>query len=526
MQKAVEVVEPTVIDEQLIRDCVHITAFDRPGGGGEASAAEKKREIDIEDVETLMFSFKNVLRIDNLVGLDSLTKLQLDNNIIKRIENIGHLTNLTWLDLSFNNIEKIEGLKTLTKLTDLSLYSNQIGVLENMDELEGLQVLSVGANDIKTLENLMYLRRFNDLRVVNLEGNPVSKDAEYRAYVMAHVKSLKYLDYRLLDQKEVVAAKEQFQDELLQLEEHEHADDVKRKQEAEIAAERKKHAEANLQGVATLLETMQKENPELPKLKLLSFWDESFPEYKEVFEEHLKKFIDKMLEYDEKKKKEVKLFEEALDEARKHSQQSMIKLISSFNDKKKELFRESSNMRIEDVRSEVKGLRNENEELLDKLLDLEMAHVEHHTVMVKSFDENYEDLVRSAMTIIDDHFRVLREHEDSFNEQNVLHAEEEYERYSKGNSIDDISEDALAIVQDKETLMNCVSASHEVHMELLANLEEKLKGRETGGKNDYMNNMKANESQRNRSTVAEAFRAVEKNRKDLKEHLLAEEEAL
>lgn len=82
-----------------------------------------------------MFSFRNILKIDNLIGLESLTKLQLDNNIIKKIENIGkgalspnssrlieyvffffprpsgHLTNLTWLDLSFNNIQTIEGLE-------------------------------------------------------------------------------------------------------------------------------------------------------------------------------------------------------------------------------------------------------------------------------------------------------------------------------------------------------------------------------------------------------------------------------
>lgn len=71
----------------------------------------------------MSFSFQNILRIDNLNGLFSLVKLQLDNNIIERIENIGHLTNLEWLDLSFNNIQTIQGLETLTKLTDLRCKS-------------------------------------------------------------------------------------------------------------------------------------------------------------------------------------------------------------------------------------------------------------------------------------------------------------------------------------------------------------------------------------------------------------------
>ena len=47
---------------------------------------------------------QNLLKIDNLVGFDSLTKLQLDNNIIEKIENLSHLKSLESLDLSFNNI--------------------------------------------------------------------------------------------------------------------------------------------------------------------------------------------------------------------------------------------------------------------------------------------------------------------------------------------------------------------------------------------------------------------------------------
>ena len=51
-----------------------------------------------------MLLSQNLLKIDNLVGFDSLTKLQLDNNIIEKIENLSHLKSLESLDLSFNNI--------------------------------------------------------------------------------------------------------------------------------------------------------------------------------------------------------------------------------------------------------------------------------------------------------------------------------------------------------------------------------------------------------------------------------------
>ena len=41
------------------------------------------------------------------------------------------------------------------------------------------------------------------------------------SYVLAHLKHIKYLDYRLVDQQAVAQAKEQYQDELLDLEETE-----------------------------------------------------------------------------------------------------------------------------------------------------------------------------------------------------------------------------------------------------------------------------------------------------------------
>ena len=61
------------------------------------------------------YLLSEILRIDHLWEFTSLTKLQLDNNIIERIENIFCMPNLKWLDLSFNRIEKIENLDQLIK---------------------------------------------------------------------------------------------------------------------------------------------------------------------------------------------------------------------------------------------------------------------------------------------------------------------------------------------------------------------------------------------------------------------------
>ena len=113
-----ETVKPTVINDILIRK--YIVQYNK-----ENKIFDKNNE-PIWDLTHLSLSYKNIIEIDNLKGMDKLSKLQLDNNIICKIQNLDHLVNLQWLDLSFNLIEKIENLDNLTQLTDLSLFDNRL----------------------------------------------------------------------------------------------------------------------------------------------------------------------------------------------------------------------------------------------------------------------------------------------------------------------------------------------------------------------------------------------------------------
>jgi len=127
IEKEVETVKPTVINDDLIESYMvsynkENKIFDRP-------------DMRIWDLSHLALSYKNIVEIDNLRGLENLTKLQLDNNIIVKIQNLDNLVNLQWLDLSFNLITEIEGLDRCWQLTDLSLYKNKIKNLGGLDQL-------------------------------------------------------------------------------------------------------------------------------------------------------------------------------------------------------------------------------------------------------------------------------------------------------------------------------------------------------------------------------------------------------
>ena len=174
-----------------------------------------------DEVESLSLSYHNISEIKNLVGLSRLTTLKLDNNTITRIEHLDHLIHLTWLDLSFNNIEQITGLKALTQLTDLSLFNNSIETIEGLDTLVNLEVLSLGNNKMNDLDNLKDLRTFSKLKMLCLDDNPIVHEPEYKMIVLAFLPQLSFLDFTMVDPDEVLAAKEQYQDDLMELEEKE-----------------------------------------------------------------------------------------------------------------------------------------------------------------------------------------------------------------------------------------------------------------------------------------------------------------
>ena len=86
--------------------------------GGDQAVAEQDLDQKLTDedrdyitrtTKTLRLEFKQILKIDNLESLTSLTRLFLDNNFIERISGLDALVHLVWLDLSFNRIRRIEG---------------------------------------------------------------------------------------------------------------------------------------------------------------------------------------------------------------------------------------------------------------------------------------------------------------------------------------------------------------------------------------------------------------------------------
>ena len=278
-----ETVKPTVINDVLIRR--YIVQYNK-----ENKIFDKNNE-PIWHLSHLSLSYKNVIEIDNLKGMDKLIKLQLDNNIICKIQNLDHLVNLEWLDLSFNVIEKIENLDNLSKLTDLSLFSNRLSELSGMEALTNLNVFSFGQNLIRSHEEpVLYLKKCrNKLEVLKMAGNPFAfpgqNEQDYSLYTIEILKNLKYLDYEPIDDHKRKEANNKHGEAAKELE-----NTLAEKKELVDKEVDPELVDAKIECTDDMLEKILKADPEADNLRCLSQFPEDWRAFDEAVNENNVKF--------------------------------------------------------------------------------------------------------------------------------------------------------------------------------------------------------------------------------------------
>ena len=182
-----------------------------------------------------------------------------------------------------------------------------------------VQVLSLGNNLISDLNLIMYLRPKKALQAVNLVGNPFCQEVEYRPYVLAHLKHLKYLDYRLVDEQAVTAAREQYQDDVQEMEERESQEEAQSAIDEEKQVKVSLHSAANLKGIDTLFDDlMVKPDGEMARLRVLQPFVEPLQVLREQVEGAIEELVTTVLSHHELKTKEREMFDAALNAVRAH----------------------------------------------------------------------------------------------------------------------------------------------------------------------------------------------------------------
>ncbi|KIY99489.1 hypothetical protein MNEG_8472 [Monoraphidium neglectum] len=487
LERLIAEAEPSVITEELTRECIQVNGSDAD------LADDKRRQLPFSEVEALAFSFKNLARIANLRGLDSLTKLQLDNNRIERIENISHMVRLTWLDLSFNQITQIEGLDTLTALQDLSLFNNRITSISGLDSMAALNVLSIGNNAIAKLDSVGYLRRFNRLQAVNLAGNPVARNPNYRQAGWG--------------------AKEAHQDELLEIQEREDA----AAHEAAAAAEAGAHAalmdEANLTGIEPLVDDVAASDPEWPKLSAIPGLTEPWSDVRDKWRLATEEFKLMILESHGRKKAESAEFRAALQAALDERDGEARRLITEYERARKQVAA-SAAAGASDAEERVLGAKVRLMSLQEALLELELDAVDAAGQLCQEFDRTFSEIAEANKLQYNSFFTQIRDLEGAFTNGLAAAAPSFLERYgasSDSPELDALPEEAQVLLGDKDALLNAIQASHDARVARIDGLEDKLVATELRRANEAAERNSEWEAKRHRDRMAEILGYLERN---------------
>uniref|UniRef100_A0A1B0BLR1 Dynein axonemal assembly factor 1 homolog n=1 Tax=Glossina palpalis gambiensis TaxID=67801 RepID=A0A1B0BLR1_9MUSC len=300
-------IEPGIISKHMIEKA-YLEDFYK----GEAARLHQIEPIVYDRITSIRMDFKNILRIDHLWILPNLTKLVLSCNKIELIENIEMLTNLKELDLSFNYIEKIQNLEKLVHLEVLSLFNNLITKIENLESQEKLIILSIGNNRIYSTDGIERFRFLPHLKVLNLEGNPVTERLDFNIseYVAAVLPNVQYYDYMSIKEEDRLKAKETFARELREIETNEEMEILERAQRAkkERDAERLSSSFVEHLNENQLFETLWKGDEDAHILMMVGvaaedladeYGKDIFAITQELYKLGLEKFEERQMEIDE-----------------------------------------------------------------------------------------------------------------------------------------------------------------------------------------------------------------------------------
>jgi len=161
-------------------------------------------------LQILILDNNEIRFIEGLIECHRLQELSLSNNKISNIENLDNLP-LLRLSIKGNRITEIENLETLLVLHELDLSWNQIKSLAGLEDHDLLHTINLENNLVDDMKEIQHLTRLSNLRILDLEGNPIQQLNDYRMEVLYNIQRLSNLDKKRASTQEKVAAWNLFQ---------------------------------------------------------------------------------------------------------------------------------------------------------------------------------------------------------------------------------------------------------------------------------------------------------------------------
>ncbi|XP_041812394.1 dynein regulatory complex subunit 3 [Chelmon rostratus] len=504
---------PVLIDEEILQEAVlqHLSQ-------DQARRIAKEEGIVFSEILKLHLDYRNILLIDHLWEFTSLAFLDLNNNLIQKIEGLDRLVNLTCLNLSFNSIEKIEGLESLRQLEVLNLTNNKISVIENMDALEKLSHFCIANNCLGQLDNVLYLRKFKKLFTLNFYGNPVSKDDNYKFFIAAYFPELRYLDYRLLDEKTKNKASMKYHDVLEKMRHEElqlqQAHEAEQSQEAEV----KLHTDAFVEFLngSYLFKSMLKDDPEAETLHCVPGVAPVLETFEHQIVELFMQLFKTGLSEHKQREKEVNSFISGQTKLVADSQQIASHILAKFEQQHKERIVELQQLSDPDLlRTKINHCNDEINQLCNNLMALDFELVSHLKDIIKMFDTNISSMVGNFSETVQGIFAQCRDLEDNYHEKVREIALATLENVAKDDLEEDMPDDVKMLFTDRDTVMDALAAGHDNHLLKINDRETQLVTRVNAWKVALIKGIEDKELKHSRTRISDIHRYADYLREQL-----------
>ncbi|KAJ8576729.1 hypothetical protein ON010_g2482 [Phytophthora cinnamomi] len=377
---------------------------------------------------------------------------------------------------------------------------------------------------LPSTEGLLYLKCLEKLRVLNLSGNPVCSDPEYRPFLLAHLEKLQYLDYALVDENETVQAREQYQDELEELREVKAIEDAALAREAEQQKYLNMLRDANVIILETLLTDMFKEDTEMSKIEVLPGLRNIIDDYTEKAKTAAEDVKLVLLEKHSALTKEVDGFKATYEKLQADAQEASIRAVENHRRTAKQLLKQAaaansvSNSDVDGsgTAASLQLLHDaevSSEKLHNELMNLESDVVETAQELITAMESSIEAVGSEARDIATEHFRTIEVLENNFFENVSQLAVTLLERMASDDGEDDdyLTDECRAILNDRDALNNAINGSHDIHIGKLLAQEDAMREQSLAKVAEIVKGAKEQEWSRNRARIAEVLHLKDKH---------------
>lgn len=366
--------------------------------------------------------------------------------------------------------------------------------------------------------------------MLTLSGNPICNEPEYKMTVLAYVDALSYLDYALVDPSDIANAKEQYHDELLDIEEKESVIAEKTSRDKSMSDYLQQLDEAGIIFAHVLFDDMFADDPDLEKLKHLPGTKELVEVFRLSFKTLSDEFIKNLQEKYEKKLKECNDFDRAIKQMRQRDDNESISLIENFNKSKKNILLEIRNNELNESNTTnkvalINSLQAELNRVGDELLNIEIRQVEKFETLVDEFDSRLNELKNQCLEMQQYFFRAVEELEDKFSTNTRLVTTDLIDRLTKEELAEDyLDDEAMALVVDKDSCMSTLSGSHDMHIGKILKREDEARVIETKRYQEIIAKYTQSEKERNRDRILQIHDFCKSATSSLTKLLALEEE--